>query len=133
MTSPSKVPVAVLLLLTACGAPPAPPNPPYAPRPVTELGRWQVFEGERLVGRVVKLAIEDPNGPMPFFRIEDPQGRWVGHATEGGRFSRRVPFEDQEADLGMWPMADGVARLLETAGAVRLEPVAVDADLRRGR
>lgn len=134
MNHPSRSPASLLLLVAfvACGAPPV-PNPPYAPRPVVELGRWQVLAGERLLGRVRKLVIEDPNGPLPFFRIEDAQGRWVGHATANGRFSRRVPFAEQEQDLGMWPMAEGVAELLEAAAPVRLEAVAVDADLRRAR
>ncbi|MBL8734304.1 MAG: hypothetical protein JNN13_18150 [Planctomycetes bacterium] len=135
MNRPPKSPASLLLplfALAACGAAPV-QNPPYAPRPVAELGRWQVFAGERLVGRVRKLVIEDPSGPLPFFRIEDAQGRWVGHATANGRFSRRVPFAEQEQDLGMWPMAEGVAELLEAAAPVRLEAVAVDADLRRAR
>ena len=46
---------------------------------------------------------------MQFFRITDTSGRWVGHASANGRFSRRVPFEKDEQDLGVLAMKRGVA------------------------
>lgn len=122
----------VLLLCAACAGSPPPPAP-YAPRPVVEVARWHVFAGDRLLGRVVQLEIHDPAGPLPFYRIEDPHGRWLGHASMQGRFTRRVPFADGEQDLGVWPMARGVARLFEATGTVELRPVAVDAVARPGQ
>ncbi len=122
----------VLASLAACaGAPPR--QPPQAPRVVVELARWQAWDGERRVAVVKKLEIRDPSGPLPFYRIEDTQGRWLGHATVDGRFSRRVPFTEREEDLGVWSLARGVTELVEANATVRLEPVALDADARRER
>ena len=123
---------AAATLLAACaGAPP--PQPPQAPRQVVELERWRAWHGAEVVAVVRKLEIRDPRGPLPFYRIEDPQGRWLGHATVEGRFSRRVPFAEQEEDLGVWSLARGVAELVDARTPVRLEPQALDADARRGR
>jgi hypothetical protein len=116
--------------LAACGgAPPAPA--PFAARAVVELARWQAWDGERLAGVVRKLEIRDPSGPLAYYRIEDVHGRWLGHATVDGRFSRRVPFQDAEQDLGLWSLERGVTELVEAQATVRLQPVALDADARR--
>lgn len=119
----------VLAWLAACSSPPPAPAP-YAPRAVTEQARWEVWSADALVGRVRQLTIHDPERPLTFYRIEDLQGRWLGHANAQGRFSRRVPFQEQEEDLGVWSMARGVAELLD-AKSVRLQPVAIDADSRK--
>lgn len=133
MRSATRTPAACLALwLGACAAEPQ-PLPPYAARPVVEVGRWQVVDAGRPVGYLVHLEIRDPAGAVPFYRILDLQGRWLGHATEQGRFSRRVPFQEDEQDLGVWSMAQGVARLVEASAPVDLQPVAVDADARRPR
>lgn len=125
-------PIAAALVLTwlaACSSPPATP-PPYAPRPVTEQARWEVWSADQLVGRVRQLVIHDPGQPLTFYRIEDLQGRWLGHANAQGRFSRRVPFQEQEEDLGVWSMTRGVAELFD-AKSVRMQPVALEADARK--
>jgi hypothetical protein len=128
-----EVPVSVLALaLGGCSSAP-PPSLPHAPRPVVELARWQVFDGERLVGMLKQLEIRDPSGPLGFYRVEDTQGRWLGHATPEGRFSRRVPFQDREEDLGVWSLSRGVTEIFEANATVRLERVALDADARRDR
>ncbi len=114
------------VVFAACAAPRNEP-PPYAPREVVTLERWLVRSGGDVLGQVVHLEIRDPAGPIRFYRVEDGQGRWIGHATASGRFSRRVPFQDEEEDLGVWSMARGVAELFEASAPVRLEPVAVDA------
>lgn len=119
----------VLAWLAACSSPPPAPAP-YAPRAVTEQARWEVWSDEALVGRVRQLTIHDPERPLTFYRIEDLQGRWLGHANAQGRFSRRVPFQEQEEDLGVWSMTRGVAELLD-AKSVRLQPVAIEADSRK--
>lgn len=124
--------LAAAFLLVACGAAP-PVQPAYAARPVVELARWQVMDGERPVAVVRQLEIRDPEQPVRFYRVEDLAGRWLGHATDGGRFSRRVPFQDQEQDLGVWSLPRGTALLLEAAGPLQWKPVAVDADARRQR
>jgi hypothetical protein len=116
----------------AChGTEPAPL--PSAARPVVELGLWQVWDGSTAIGFVRHLEIRDPKGPLPYYRIEDLHGRWLGHASEQGRFSRRVPFADEEEDLGILPMARGVQQLFEASTPLELKPVAVEADARRDR
>ncbi len=117
------------LLLAACEAAPEPL--PHAARPVVEIARWEVFDGDAHVGTVRQLEIHDPQGPQAFYRIEDRRGRWLGHATTAGRFTRRVPFRDEEQDLGVWSLARGTALLVEAKAEVRLQPVALDADMRR--
>jgi hypothetical protein len=99
---------------------------------VVELARWQVTSGGQVIGYVRQLEIRDPQGPLPYYRIEDLHGRWLGHASEFGRFSRRVPFQDREEDLGVLSMARGVGKLLD-ASDVQLRPVAIEADARRER
>lgn len=106
-----------LALAAACSAPP-PPQPAYAPRPVVELGRWAVSQSGHQLGWLALLEIQDPAGPLRFYRIETLHGQWLGHATLQGRFSRRVLFRDEEEDLGLHPMARGLELLLEADGAV---------------
>ncbi|MCB9876899.1 MAG: hypothetical protein H6835_04770 [Planctomycetes bacterium] len=122
-------PLALLLLTAACGAPPSDP-PDLQPREVVTLARWDVFSAGQLRGQIVHLEIRDPAGPVRFYRIEDPRGRWVGQATENGRFTRRTPFDENGEDLGVLSMKRGVAELFE-ATAVDLRPVAADADWRQ--
>jgi hypothetical protein len=104
------------------------PRPAYQPRRVVELERHQVLHAGAVIGSVVLYEIEDPTGPLRFWRIENRNGAWVGHASALGRFSRRVPFRDDEQDLGIWPMRQGVAQLLEVDRVdLRPAPVAVPA------
>lgn len=105
------LPIAAALVLSACDSTPPPP-PPLQPRRVDEVARWEAFVGGTLVGEVVLLEIRDPQGALRFYQIEDAAGRLVGSATEIGRFSRRVPFQEEEEDLGVWSRERGVALLL---------------------
>lgn len=131
MREPSPwLPWTVLAVLVACSAPPPPPQPAYAPRAVVELECWRIRAGGHPVGMLRRYEIQDPAGPLRFWRIENTHGQWLGHASDLGRFSRRVPFRDDEQDLGIWPMRAGVAQLFE-ASAVDLEPVALDAVMRK--
>lgn len=118
---------AVVLLLAACGAPPPPPMPPQAGRPVVEVERWLCRLDGQVVAVVRRLEIRDPTGPLPYYRIEDQQGRWLGHASDGLRFRRRVPFRDEEQDLGVWSLAGGVRLLLEASGPIELVAQPLDA------
>jgi hypothetical protein len=124
--------VVAVLFVSACAATP-PDNPVYSTRPVVELARWQVLDGERPVAVVRQLEIHDPQQPVMFYRVEDLAGRWLGHCSANGRFSRRVPFQAEEQDLGVWSLARGVTLLLEASAPVHLKPLAIDADARRGR
>lgn len=119
------------LVLAGCAAEPKPTPQPFAPRPVVEVARWQVLDGTEPVGYLLHLEIRDPQGAVPYYRIEDLDGRWIGHATEQGRFSRRVPFQDGEEDLGVWSLATGAGKLLEAKAKVELKPVAAEASARK--
>lgn len=108
-------------------------QPVYAPREVVELERWRVKSEGVTLGRVAKFEIRDPAGPIQFFRITDRAGRWLGHATAKGRFSLRVPFEEEEQDLGVLAMKSGVAQLFDVQAPVELEliPIQVNGQKRQ--
>jgi hypothetical protein len=95
----------------------------YVPRAVVEVARYEVRSGTSVLGVALELEIRDPSGPLRFWRIQTRDGAWAGHATEQGRFSRRVPFREDEEDLGVWPMAQGIAKVLDVPGPVQLAKV----------
>ena len=95
------------------------------PRPVVEVERYELRQGGRPLGSATFLEIRDPAGPVRFWRFQNRDGALLGHASEQGRFSRRVPFLDEEEDLGIWPMAQGAAQLLEVEGEVKMIEVPV--------
>lgn len=105
--------------------------PDYSAREVVILERWQVETEGVVLGSVTKYEIRDSKGPLQFFRVTDQNGRWLGHATANGRFSRRVPFQEEELDLGLLAMERGVAQLFEATAPVQLKPVPTEADWRR--
>jgi hypothetical protein len=109
--------------LAACASS-APQPTPGAPIPVTEVARFEIRAGDRAVGNLVELRLEDPGQPQRFFRIENETGQWVGYASASGHFYRRVPFQDREQFVGMYPMQQGLARLYETEGPFEILPVA---------
>ncbi|MBM4061619.1 MAG: hypothetical protein FJ265_11075 [Planctomycetes bacterium] len=119
-----------LLLLAACAGPPPAP-PPLAPREVVELQRWDVFDGAERVGAVLRLEIRDPSGPIPFYQVRDREGRLLGSADAQLRFSRRVPFRDDEEPIGVYALADGVTQLVGAKARVQLRPVPVEADAKK--
>ena len=129
MTKPIAIAVLVALFAACQEAPP--PQPDYAPRRVVELARWQVWIGGEAVGTVRHLEIQDPQQPVRYYTIEDRQRRVVGEATANGRFARRVPFQENGEDLGVWSLARGVGELFEAGAAADLRPVPVEADARR--
>jgi len=111
--------IAAFFSLAGCNAPPS-PRPPLQPRPVVEVERWGVFDGGTRLGDLVLLEIRDPKGLVRFYQVEDGLGRIVGSATVSGRFGRRVPFQDEEQDLGVWRLERGVAMLFDLDGPVEL-------------
>src|SRR5262245_36156387 len=126
MRSLPSVPLSTLLVVAAgaCSST-REVSPPIdlAPRAVVERARFEVRHQGRVLGTLVELEIQDRDGPLRFYRIENRDGAWVGHATGQLRFSQRLPFRDDERDLGMWPLPQGVARLFEVDGAVVLRPL----------
>ena len=98
-------------------------SPVYAPREVVEVTRWNVqHEGEDL-GYLVLLEIRDPEGPIRFYRVENRGRQWVGHVALDGRFSRRVPFQEDEQDLGIYSMNNGLAVLYQVDEGAELSLV----------
>jgi hypothetical protein len=128
MHSPARAPGASALLcllsLSACHSAPPPADNLWVAKPVVELHRWSVQEQGQQVGWLVLLEIEDPKAPTRYYRVENANRQWLGHATLQGRFSRRVPFRDDEEDMGMWAMPQGLARLFNTDKPLALETVA---------
>ncbi|MCK5941256.1 MAG: hypothetical protein KAI24_04730 [Planctomycetes bacterium] len=116
--------------LAGCESSP-PAKPDLHPRNVVELERWRVTSEGRELGELVKFEIQDPTGPVLFYRVLDRKGRWVGHADASGRFSRRVPFEEREQDLGVWSLPKGCRLLFDADAPVRLHAQVVEADARK--
>ena len=99
---------------------------------IHERGRYRVMQGERLLGYLIRLEVQDE----PYFRVEGVEGRWVGNVDRHGRFVRSEPFRDDPRVLGMYPMDEGLALLFETDGPVRVLPLeraqAQEASARQG-
>ena len=148
MTNPKASVAAVLPLLVSTSAvallpgcvisetrTPAPVD--YQARTVREVGRWDVLAGGAAIGQLVKLSIEDRTGPIEFFRVVNERREWVGHVTPAGRFSRRVPFQEQDEILGVYGMKEGLGLLFDTRASIDLEEAvqdgAVEATARRSR
>ena len=72
-------------LFAACSSAEPPPQPPQAPRLVVELQRWEVIDAGKAIGVIKQLEIRDLSGPLAYYRIEDLDGRWRGHASDGLR------------------------------------------------
>ena len=95
----------------------------FGPRRVVEVKRWNVqHEGEDL-GYLVLLEIRDPTGPIRFYRVENQGHQWVGHVALDGRFSRRVPFQEEEQDLGIYSMNNGLVVLYQVDEGAELSLV----------
>ena len=112
----------ILLGLVACThtTRPADDTADYAPREVVELERWLVQHEGVDLGFLVKLEIRDPAGPIEYYRVRNVGQQWLGHASMDLRFSRRVPFQEEEESLGIYPMARGLAALYEVENPVDL-------------
>ena len=112
-----------VLTLVACSEVRRVSAPVYAARQVVEVNRWDVqHEGEDL-GYLVLLEIRDPTGPIRFYRVENRGHQWVGHVALDGRFSRRVPFQEEEQDLGIYSMNNGLAVLYQVDEGAELSLV----------
>ena len=105
----------------------APVRPAYWPRDVVEVGRFHVTHGAVPLGELVSFEVRDLGDVVLFHRVLDTHGRWVGHADATGRFSRRVPFQDAEEDLGVWSLPRGCALLFGVESGVQLTRAPADA------
>lgn len=99
------------LLTASCQSKPQDDNP-LRPRPVREVEAWRLGSpsGAEL-GRMCLLEIEDPDGLIRFYRVENPAGQWVGYIDADGRVFRYEPFESREKFCGIYPMKEGLAIL----------------------
>ncbi len=115
-----EVTACTVLILAACTeyTVPLPDDAEYFPRPVLEVARWQVRQEGEDLGFLVLLEIRDPAGPIRFYRVENAGRQWVGQVGLDGRFSRRVPFQDEEEDLGIYGMRRGLAVLYQVENSV---------------
>lgn len=103
--------VVLVILPGACRGGP-PPSPGPTPRPVREVERWEVRRDRRAVGRLVLLEIPDPHGALRFYRVESPDGQWLGFVDLRGRVYQRVPFSTTEVYRGMYTMREALNLLL---------------------
>ena len=113
------------LLVAACEQLPT-PLAAGAPRPVTSLDYREVFAEGRLLGTLHHLAIEDPRQRIVFWRAESLDHQYLGFADAQGRFYQRVPFEERERFLGIYPMEHGLQLLYETDARIELGPALAD-------
>ena len=127
-----------MVLLGSCVARPVPEW--YGPRPVTELERWDVQQGQRHLGQMLLLRIEGPvpDEAVPFYHVQNAQGQWLGYVDFDGRVYQRVPFSMTEIFRGIHPMEKALALLYEERGPLMLATaggasVPVEAAARRGR
>ena len=111
---------AVTLSLAACSS--GPDYGPWDPRPVAARESWDVRAQGRTVGRVVLLEVDDAEEPVRYYQVRNDAGQWVGYADAQLRFYQRVPFSMTEVFVGVHPMDQGLALLLEQRGAVELVP-----------
>jgi hypothetical protein len=88
-------------------------GPDGAPRPVQELGLWQVELDGREVGRVKRIRIEDPVQPKELYKVEHADGQHAGWIDLSGRAWRDEPFHREMVLVGMDSMAASVRDLLD--------------------
>ena len=112
--------VGLACLLSACAV--TRPTSEVAPRPVIEVDQWRVLAGDRFVGRVVLLEIQDPRSAVRFYQVRNPQGQWLGYVDSDGRVFQRVPFAMDEKFRGIHPMEKGLALLYEESAPLKLVP-----------
>ncbi len=117
-----KTTACILLGLVACSQTTrrADATADYAAREGVELETWLVQQEGVDLGYLVKLEIRDPAGPIEYYRVLNVGKQWLGHATMDLHFSRRVPFQEEEESLGIYPMARGLAVLYEVENPVDL-------------
>ena len=113
----------------------APTSSPIGPWPVLELERWNVHAGERLVGRMLLLEVQDQRSPVQLYQVQNAAGQWLGYVDREGRVYQRVPFDMTERFRGSHSMEKGLALLYEENGPLRVAPEvrAVDAVATRVR
>ena len=123
--------VVVLLsvLLSSCVTAVTPSSPPIGPWPVLELERWNVHAGDRLLGRMLLLEVQDQRSPVQMYQVQNAAGQWLGYVDAQGRVYQRVPFDMTERFRGIHSMEKGLALLYEESGPLRLarDVEAVDA------
>ncbi len=112
---------AVLGLLFACSE--TRQASPFDPRPVRELQQWEARVGDRVVGRVVAIEIEDPEHPEVYYQVRNVEGQWLGYVDGQLRVYQRVPFSMTELFRGAHPMEEGLALLYEEDDPIRLVPL----------
>ena len=115
--------VLAVSFLGSCVA--VPPPEDHAPRAVQEIERWGVRDGERLVGRMLLLEIQDATEPVRMYQVQNERGQWLGYVDTEGRVFQRVPFSMTEEFRGIHPMQQGLALLYGEPRPERLDVVSL--------
>jgi hypothetical protein len=89
---------------------------------VREVLAWSVSAGDRPLGRVARLRIEDAAEPEELYFVQNSQGQWVGWIDDVGRVFRREPFHEEDVFVTTTTMQKGVALLLNASAPVELAP-----------
>jgi len=107
-----------LALVAACSVPP--PFEWGGPRPVREVERWEARSEGGRVGEVLLLEIQNPDGVVRFYQVQNGRGQWLGYIDDQGRVYQRVPFSMTETFRGILPMEKALALLYEEPGRIWL-------------
>jgi hypothetical protein len=57
---------------------------------------------------------------LRYYRAENRGHQWLGYVDLDGRVFQRLPFEEHEVFLGIYPMEKGLALLYEVDRPVRV-------------
>ena len=101
------------LTLTLAGCVAKPPAGQGLALMVHEQQRWQVLHAGQPIGELILLELQDQAGTQRFYRVENRAAQWLGFVSETGGVYRRVPFQEHEAFVGVYPMAQGLAWLYD--------------------
>jgi hypothetical protein len=113
----------VLLAVPSCLRSTTDVLPDLQPRSVREVLAWSVSAGDRTLGRLGRLRIEDAASPEELYFVQNNHGQWVGWIDDVGRVFRREPFHEEDVFVTTTTVQKGVALLLNASAPVELVPV----------
>lgn len=97
------------------------------------VAAWDVIDGGRVVGSVLRFERQAPDGGASelIHVVRNEHGQDLGFVDAVGRAWRKRPHAPDEA-LGAGTLASGAQRILGASAKARLEPRAPDRDGARG-
>jgi len=103
--------------------------------PVTEVHRWEIQQGDQMVGILRLLRVNKPDLAEEFYQVQRPDGQICGEIDIRGRGWRSEPFKKERVFIGMGSMEENCAKLLEVDENVSVEDwnekAAAEASLKR--